>query len=177
VLKWISLLSISLFSIALWAAPSPARAAPESPVLAFYYPWYSEGDFDRSRMWDVPVAPYNSDDRPTIARQIKDASGAGITGFISSWMGKGNRTDHNFATLLDVSKGTGFASTIYFESGSFGSRQEVIDNLRYVMSTYGSHPNLARVGGKPALFFWAPAAIGDLGTWRDIRGQVDPQGN
>jgi hypothetical protein len=174
-LRWRSLLALIVVSLALAALPRPALAAPASPVLAFYYPWYNKGDFDRSRMWDVPASPYNSDDRATIELQVREASGAGITGFISSWMGSGNRTDHNFATLLDVSKGTSFASTIYFESSSFGSPQEVVDNLRYFMSTYGSNPNLSKVGGKPAIFFWNPGAIGSLSTWKTIRSQVDPQ--
>ncbi len=159
------------------AGALPANAAPDSPVLAFYYPWYNADDFSRSTMFDVPVTPYNSDDRATVERQVREASGAGITGFISSWMGQGNRTDRNFAMLLDVSRGTNFKSTIYFESSSIGSAQAAVDNLRYVMSTYGSHPNLARVGGKPAIFFWAPSAIGDVNTWQSIRQQVDPRGD
>ena len=176
-LSWRLLLGLLVVALALSVAPRPAQAASDSPVLAFYYPWYNTTDFDRSKMWDVPVTPYNSDDRATFVRQVKEASGAGITGFISSWMGKGNRTDTNFATLLDVSKGTSFSSTIYFESESFGSSQAVIDNLRYFMSTYGSNPNLAKVGGKPAIFFWDPSAIGGADTWASIRNQVDPQRN
>lgn len=171
--KW--LLVVAAIGLSLGVGPQPLQAAADTPVLAFYYPWYSKGDFTRSAMWDVPVAAYNSDERATFERQVKEASGAGVTGFISSWMGKGNRTDRNFAMLLDVSKGTGFNSTIYFESGFFSSPQEVVENLRYVMSTYGSHPNFARVGGKPAIFVWAPSSIGPPDTWRSIRSQVDPQ--
>ena len=176
-MSWKSLLGLLLVALAFGAAPRPVQAAPDSPVLAFYYPWYNVSDFNRAQMWDIPVTPYNSDDRATFQRQINEASGAGITGFISSWMGKGNRTDTNFATLLDVSKGTGFASTIYFESESFGSPQEVVDNLRYFMSTYGPNPNLARVGGKPAIFFWSPSSVGGPDVWAAIRAQVDPQGS
>ena len=159
----------------LLSAPT-ALAAPERPVLAFYYPWYSPWQFNRAAMWDVPVSPYESDSRATVERQVSEARSAGITGFISSWWGKDNRTDKNFATLLDVSKGTDFASTIYFETGAPGlaSPPEIVAALRYVMSAYGSHPNFARVGGKPAIFFWNPAAAGSADTWRGIRAQVDP---
>ncbi|HEX9015454.1 MAG TPA: endo-1,3-alpha-glucanase family glycosylhydrolase [Chloroflexota bacterium] len=158
------------------ALPAPVVGAQDLPVLAFYYPWYNADDFSRSSMFDVPVSPYNSDDRTTMQRQVREASGAGISGFISSWMGVGNRTDRNFAQLLDVSKGTNFKSTVYFESGSIGSPQAAVDSLRYIMRTYGAHPNFARVAGKPAIFFWNPSAIGSLDTWRSIRDQVDPQG-
>lgn len=156
-----------------------AVAATDTPVLAFYYPWYSPGQFNHNAMWDVPVTPYESDSRATIERQVKEAKGAGITGFISSWLGKGNRTDKNFATLLDVSNALGFSATIYFEAGSGGmsSEGEVVSQLRYVMSTYGSHPSLARVDGKPTLFFWYPQGAGSIETWRSIRSQVDPGHN
>ncbi|HEX2923847.1 MAG TPA: glycoside hydrolase family 99-like domain-containing protein, partial [Chloroflexota bacterium] len=99
------------------------------------------------------------------------------TGFINSWMGIGNRTDKNFATLLDVSKGTGFASTIYFETGQPGlsSEQEIVAALRYVAATYGNNPGFARVDGKPAIFFWNPSAAGGIDFWRSVRSQVDPE--
>lgn len=153
-----------------------AAAAPETPVLAFYYPWYSPGNFNRTAMWDVPVAPYESDSRTTIERQVKEAKEAGITGFICSWMGKDNRTDKNFKTLLDVSRSQGFSATIYFETGAEGlsSEGQVVAQLRYVMSTYGSHPNYTCIGGKPAIFFWYPSGAGSQDTWRRIRSQVDP---
>ena len=162
---------------ALGLSAQPALAA-DIPVMAFYYPWYNPTDFSLSKMWDVPATPYQSDDRGAIQRQVQQASGAGITGFISSWWGKGNRTDKNLATLLNVSKGTSFASTIYFEAGAPGldSPGAIVSQLQYVTSTYGSNPNLARIGGKPALFFWNPTAVGDAATWQAIRSQVDPNG-
>jgi hypothetical protein len=156
-------------------SPRPA-AASDIPVLAFYYPWYSPSQFTRAAMWDVPVTAYESDHRSTMERQVREARGAGITGFISSWWGQGNRTDGNFATLLDVAKEQGFTATIYFETGGDGLRSEsqITGALRYVMATCGSHQSLTRVGGKPALFFWKPSAGGTAENWKRIRSQVDP---
>ncbi len=170
----LSAVALGLISTVSWV--SPAAAAPDTPVLAFYYPWYNPGDFSRNAMWDVPVAPYQSDSRDTIQRQVQQAKGAGITGFISSWMGPGNRTDKNLATLLEVTKGTDFASTIYFETGAdgLGSPGQIVGALRYMMSTYGSRPNFARIAGKPAIFFWNPSAVGGADVWGSIRSQVDP---
>ncbi len=176
-MPWRILLSaLALDLVLLMAGVVSAAAAPDTPVMAFYYPWYNPGDFSRNVMWDVPVTPYQSDNRDTIQRQVQQARDAGITGFISSWMGPGNRTDKNFTTLLDVSKGTSFASTIYFETGSdgLGSPGQIVDALRYVMSSYGSNRNFARVGGKPAIFFWNPSAAGGADVWSGIRAQVDP---
>ncbi len=177
--SWRTLLSAVALGLASLAFGAPSLwAASDTPVLAFYYPWYNPENFSRNAMWDIPVTPYQSDNRATIERQVREARGAGITGFISSWMGKGNRTDNNLATLLDVSKGSDFASTIYFETGQSGlsSQGEIVDALRYVMATYGNHPNWARVGGRPAIFFWNPSAAGGVDFWRAVRSQVDPNG-
>ena len=175
-MRWFpALLSIVFAGLLLSPGIAFAQSAG-TPVLAFYYPWYDQGQFTRNAMWDVPVSPYDSDSRATIERQAREAREAGITGFISSWWGQGNRTDQNFATLLDVSKGTNFRSTIYFETGADGlsSESQIVGALRYVMFTYGSHPNLAQVDGKPAIFFWNPSAAGSADTWGRIRAQVDP---
>ncbi|MHB1162140.1 MAG: endo-1,3-alpha-glucanase family glycosylhydrolase [Chloroflexota bacterium] len=180
-MHWRTLLSavaLGLTALAFGGLPASASASADTPVLAFYYPWYNPENFHRGAMWDVPVNPYQSDSRSTIERQVREARGAGVTGFISSWMGKGNRTDKNLATLLEVSKGTDFASTIYFETGQPGlsSQGEIVDALRYVMATHGSHPNWAQVGGRPAIFFWNPSAAGGVDFWRGVRAQVDPSG-
>jgi len=165
--------AVALASLAIGAGRA---AASEIPVLAFYYPWYNPNDFSRSAMWDVPVNPYQSDSRDTIQRQLRQARDAGLTGFISSWMGPGNRTDKNFATLMELSRGTGFFSTIYLETGSDGlsTPGQVVDALRYVASRYGSLPSFARIGGKPAIFIWNPGAIGGPDVWTSVRAQVDP---
>lgn len=178
-MRWHTMLFAVALGLASVAFIGPtASAAADTPVLAFYYPWYNPENFHRDAMWDVPVTPYQSDSRSTIERQVREARDAGITGFISSWMGKGNRTDNNLATLLDVSKGTDFASTIYFETGQAGlvSQGEIVHALRYVVAKYGSHPNWARVGGKPAIFFWNPSAAGGVEFWQAVRSQVDPNG-
>jgi hypothetical protein len=173
-------LALSCVLVLLLLLPAPASpstaAATHIPVLAFYYPWYSPSQFTRAAMWDVPVSPYESDHRSTMERQVREARGAGITGFISSWWGQGNRTDSNFATLLEVAREQGFTTTIYFETGGEGLRSEsqIVDALKYVKSRYGAHPSLSRVSGKPAIFFWNPSAGGSPDAWKRIRSQVDP---
>ena len=153
------------------------------PVLAFYYPWYTQSTWCSCKMSDLPPVQYNSDDDATIERQITSAANVGITGFISSWWGPGHETDTNFvkllahASALESRSGYHFASSIYFESDSPGlnGSANIINGLRYLINHYGSDPHFFHWQGKPVFFFWDPLGAGrTLNEWADIRSQVDP---
>ncbi len=156
---------------------------PSRPVLAFYYPWYKSQDWCRCHMPDLPVSLYKSADDATVSRQIQEAAGAGITGFISSWWGTDDQTNSNFSKLLnhaatfEQQTGYNFASSIYFEGDSphLQGTQTIINNLRYLIQTYGNSPYFFHSQGKPVLFFWKPLINGrTISTWETIRQQVDP---
>ena len=134
-------------------------------------------------MSDLPTVQYTSSDDATIDRQLSEASGAGITGFISSWWGPGDQTDSNFAKLLahsaTLQSGTGynFASSIYFESDApaLSGQTNIVNALRYLSAHYTNDPHFFHWNGKPVLFFWDPLGGGrTLTEWAAIRSQVDP---
>jgi hypothetical protein len=150
------------------------KAAGEKLVLAFYYPWYGPGAFDGGQMPDRPVEAYISDHQDVIERQVKEAQGAGIDAFISSWQGTGTATDANFPRLLDAAAKHGFHATVYFETQSAMQHGDVVGQLRSVLN-YASHPAFLRWNGKPVVFFWSPQSVpGGPGAWRAIRQQIDP---
>ncbi|MEA2574045.1 MAG: hypothetical protein QOH93_1343 [Chloroflexia bacterium] len=155
------------------AAPS-ATVAGEKLVLAFYYMWYGPGAFDGGRTAGVPKAPYISDKTDVIERQVKEAKGAGIDAFISSWTGNGTETDRNFPALLDAAARNNFRATIYFETNNVMQHGDVVSQLRSVLERFGNHPAFLRWNGKPVIFFWRPEALGDAATWRSVRQKVDP---
>ncbi len=103
------------------AAPAAGipEAAPDRLVLAFYYAWFGTADFTTAQMPDIPVEPYNSDDRATIERQVDQAKVAGIDGFILAWEGPGRSSDQNLVTLLAVAQQKNFGVSIYFETRFF----------------------------------------------------------
>src|SRR5579872_7101977 len=68
------------------AAVTPSE---KKPVLAFYYAWYHPSTWCRCTMSNLPPSRYDSGDPATLERQIDQASRAGITGFITSWPGRG----------------------------------------------------------------------------------------
>lgn len=173
-----------LLSLSLWPAlegrATPAAAAGEKLTLAFYYPWFDMNTWTDAQVPDYPAPLYISSDRNTIVRHVNQGRKAGLSGFVSAWAGRNNQTESNFATLLNVSQGTDFRSTIYFETHNFTDQGTVVDSLRHILSTHASHPNFLRHEGKPVLFFWAlrqvPKAPGqsNVSAWQSIRNQVDP---
>ncbi|GCE05852.1 hypothetical protein KDAU_31810 [Dictyobacter aurantiacus] len=153
------------------------------PVLAFYYTWYNQQSWTRTQMSDLPASEYNSGDDTTIDRQLDEAAGAGITGFISSWWGAGDKTDVNFGKLLaraanlEAQDHYHFASSLYIESDApnLNSPEKMVSALNYVNSHYSANPYFFHWQGKPVLFFWDPLGNGrTLAQWTTIRQQVDP---
>ncbi len=131
----------------------------------------------------LPVTTYDSSDEVTIDRQVTQAAGAGITGFVSSWWGPGDKTDKNFVRLLAhaaaLEKRTGyvFASSIYFESNSphLSTANTMVSGLRYALSRYSNDPHYFHWHGKPVVFIADPLKHGrTLTMWASIRKQVDP---
>lgn len=167
----------------------PPTAIPVTPppgerlVLADYFAWYDGEDWRGGRSCrisdgDRPQQPYDSDDAGTIERHVQLAKGAGIDGFTVHWWGAGDRTDHNFATVLDKGQGAGFRSTVVFSYHFAGQHgvEAIGDAVRYVIDRYGSHPGFLRYGGKPVVFFVDMERVpgSPIATWDAIRRRVDP---
>jgi len=147
-------------------------------LWAFYYPWYTRPDWSSPMLRDHPVEPYNSADRATIERHVRQAMSAGIDGFISSWWGPGSDTDANLRTLLDVAQDEGFLVTVYFETltgEGHLSASEITRWLTYALRNYGDHPAFARVDGKPVIVLWASGAV-PLETWQQCLDSVRQSG-
>lgn len=140
-------------ALALLALPGHlwARAA-QRQVLAFHYGWYPGG------RWPLPHPDrpqgglYDSLDPAVIARQIDQARGAGITGFITSWGGPGQETDRALSALLAAAP-EGFAIAPYIEvsGGSAGALAETLDALQ---ARAADQPRWLRHEGRPVVFLF-----------------------
>jgi hypothetical protein len=160
-----------------------ARGTRHIPVLAFYYNWYTPSTWCLCRMSDLPPDRYDSGSAATIDRQLRQASNAGINGFISSWWGQDDQTNHHFALLqsraatLYRATGHRFTSTIYLESDSplLGTQRTIVRALHYVLVQYARSPYFFHWHGKPVIFIWDPLGGGrTLAMWKRVRAQVDP---
>ncbi len=163
------------------AAGSASRTGGEKLILANYFPWYDESFWQQGATWDTPTVLYNSDHLSTIQRHIGWARQAGLDGFAVHWFQAGNRTDTNLAQVLANSPG-GFRSTATFLTHILpgATRSLVVDNLRYLVSSYGPHSAFLRINGQPVIFFADLGRVPLEGTsskveaWRSIRNEVDP---
>ncbi len=154
------------------------RIPNQKMLWAFYYPWYHPSDWSSPRLKDHPITPYSSSSSEAIARQIEQAQGAGIDGFISSWWGPGTYTDKNLKILLEIAEQKKFNVTIYFETLHHGtpiSDDEIFNWLAYVISTYRDHPSFMKVDGKPLVVIWAAHKV-PLDTWKQVFAKLRHRG-
>jgi hypothetical protein len=158
--------------------PPPAQADAERLVLAFYYSWFDKSTWNSGKVPDTPAAPYNSDNRDAMARQIDQAKGAGIDAFVFNWWGKGNRTEKNLKAMLDMAAQKGFRVAVDFDINSpfMGGVGSYADNLRHLHAVHLAHPAYLRDQGRPVVFFYNVSRL-SVATWRNLRDQADPGHN
>jgi hypothetical protein len=159
---------------------SVQSAGLQKMVWAFYYMWYSQNDWSSSWLKDHPLEPYDSSDPQVISKQVEQAQGAGIDGFISSWWGPGSDTDHNLKKLLEIANEKNFKVSIYFETlagpnGAPLDETHIRNWLAYFIKEYGNHHALMKVNGKPLIMIWASATV-PLDTWSRVFASLREEG-
>jgi len=155
--------------------PPTAQADGERLVLAFYYAWFDQNTWNSGKVPGLPQHPYNSDDQTAMARQIDEAKSAGIDAFVLNWWGKGNRTEKNLKSLLDIAAQKGFRVAVDFDINSpfMAGADSYADNLRHLHSVHASHPAYLRYLDRPVVFFYNVSRL-PVGTWQWLRDQADP---
>lgn len=154
------------------------RTETPKMLLAFYYPWYGIQYWSHAALSDWPMILYASDNPSAIERHIEQAQSAGIDGFICHWFDPGSESDDNLALILDIAKEKDFAIGIFFmvlvEGGPL-EKEEIRRSLAYVISTYGDHPAMMQVNGKPLIAFYGGDSV-PMDTWEDVFEDLHTQG-
>lgn len=165
---------------------------PDRKVMAFYYTWY--GNPGTSRSWihwpegghnpdsfdprglsrigathHPLLGPYDSHDRRVIDLHLQWAEAAGVDVLIATWWGRGDFTDRALAPLLAAAAETGVQISLYYEDVPGSRPQAFLDDMRYILSTYGDHPAFFRYQGAPVIFIYG-RAIGQLSPsqWEEV---------
>ncbi len=176
----VALALLALTGMSLMAAPVPASAQSPKQVYAFYFPWWTNDSWGDGRLIDRPANQYDSRDGGAVGRQVGEAMGAGIDGFIVDWYGpqENNLTSQVFNMLLDIAGGAGFkaAAAVDLNGPYANSPDQVLETMNYVVNDRANHPAYLRFNGKPVIYFWNQNKF-SVADWKNIRNQVDPNHN
>jgi hypothetical protein len=149
------------------AAQTPDASMKTTPVLAYYYIWFTPESWNRAKV-DLPLlGPYASDDEDVMRLHVRWAKASGIDGFIVSW--KDTETlSSRLEKLVRVAEEEDFKLSIIYEGLDFWRHPlpiEKIDaDLSYFSDTYGDNP-VFDMFGQPVVV-WS-------GTWEYTRPQID----
>ncbi len=159
-----------------------ARATSDRPVMAFYYPWYEQSDWNYDKMSDVAAPKYNGGDESTLRRHIQQADDAGIDVLICTWYGpKEDRLDERCRRLLKLVQESGRDIKVAImpdQSAAFDGGMRTVDGLAGALDVlrrdFISSPAYFRFQGKPAVYWFNPPSLGDVGAWQQLRDRADP---
>lgn len=168
----------------------------ERKVLAFYYTWYgvpqvsgrwyhweegghSPNDVNEDGYPDLGTTnhpshgPYDSNDPYAIRRHLKWCEEAGIDGLIATWWGQGQYHDKALKVVLDEASKSTVKITVYYEVVPSSGLNCAIDDFKYILKNYGSHPAFFTVDNRPVIFVYG-RAMGQLNRdqWEEVLKQV-----
>ena len=144
------------FPLAAPAAPAPGAASaadPAAPVLAWYYPQFSQGT----------------------ETDMRNAAAARIDALIVSETGASD-----IAPFVSAAKASGTRVALGLEPQMHGSAGALVNRLRGVLDKYARDAGYLRYQGKPVIVFWnlpsVPRVAGQSAqqSWQTIRDRVDP---
>ena len=153
------------------AAPSRARAADPAPVsptplLAYYYIWFTPSSWNRGKR-DYPLlGRYSSDDTGIMRQQVRWAKSAGIDGFLVSWKST-PALDDRLARLIRVANAERFRLGIVYEGLDFRRRPLPVATVRHDLERFAA--TFAR--NRAFAIFDRPLVIWS-GTWRYTNAQI-----
>jgi hypothetical protein len=178
--RWLVPLVALVALVALGAAPAPARAASDRPIMAFYYPWWEPSDWSYDRMPDLPAPRYSGGDDAAIRRHIQQADDAGIDALICTWFGPDeDRIDARCRRLIELARedGRDLQVALIPDQSAWGSLRSV-DGLAQALEVmerdFFGQPNYLRFQGRPVVFWFNPPSLGGIDTWRQLRERADP---
>jgi glycoprotein endo-alpha-1,2-mannosidase len=173
-------------------------------VLAFYYTWYGNTTVydsenpatnDDWMHWNEnshnppstiaanhtpSLGVFDSADNVTIEQHISWAEYSGIDGFIATWWGRNTLDDYNFRKILAIAerKSVQMNFTLYFESVQpryINDWTLAVDDIEYIIDSYGSHPYFLTYEGQPVIFLYAINYLGQA-RWTNIVEQLHEDG-
>jgi hypothetical protein len=152
-----------------------AASQPAFPIRgAFYYPWHPETSWpapDRIyTRYQPSLGFYDSSSPELIRSHVRALEYGKVEVAISSWWGRGDRSDTRLPTMLSETSSVGspLRWSIYYEPEGWKdpSVEEIRSDLTYLRDRYGSHPAFFRVNGRFVVFVWGGDGCAMAERWR-----------
>jgi len=151
-------------------------------TFAFYYPWYATLNYSHYwRHWnenkeegaehnpdnitngkrdiaatDYPLLDvYDSNNESVIIQHVEWANQARINCFVISWWGINDFTDNASKHVVNVCQQNNFNFTFYIENTT--SVDQAVQDINYLLNTYGNSSSWYRVDGRPVIFVYQRA--------------------
>lgn len=146
------------------------RMDPRRLVLAFYYPWFQSGSFDKGPWYDTPSTAYDTNKYSEVLKQVDQAKNAGVDGFVVSWDDVGNHTDR-FDMVLAAAEYRSMLVAPMIELPAFAT--ETGYNVTAIISTIklalerSTSSSFLSVNGRPVVFVFGVYQIGST-VWNGI---------
>ena len=119
------------------AGASEHAAASPTPLLAYYYIWFTPSSWSRGKN-DVPLlGRYSSDDERVMLQHVRWAKAAGINGFLVSWKST-PALDDRLARLIKVADAERFHLGIVYEGLDFHRRPLPIETVRHDLERFAA---------------------------------------
>ncbi|MGH2371137.1 MAG: hypothetical protein ACRDI2_23410, partial [Chloroflexota bacterium] len=141
------------------AGATVVATPPLAPVLAWYYPQYSQG-------W---------------ANDVASARRAGIDALVVSQTTQPPGASLFASPIAQAARGTNLFFTLGIETRSaYPDQASLVRELQRILRDEAPHPQFLRYQGKPVMVFWALPAVprnpgqSPQAAWAAIRAQVDP---
>jgi hypothetical protein len=165
---WLVVLAVAAAAVP--GAPASSASSPAAgptPVLAYYYIWYTSTSWQRAKR-DLPLlGPYSSDEASVMRQHVRWAKGAGIDGFIVSWKST-PALDRRLARLVRIADAEHFKLAVIYQGLDFERRPlpagRVAADLRLFAARYAGHPAFRLLGRKPVVIL--------SGTWMFSTAEV-----
>jgi cadherin-like protein/glycosyl hydrolase family 99/Big-like domain-containing protein len=157
--------SAAIASVAMRVAVRPGDLALPTRA-AFYYPWFPEAwkqqgfnPFTRyTPGYESPF--YSSSNADAVRAHVRALDYGNFDVGIASWWGPGGKFESERIPLLlntTAELGSDLKWTLYYEAeGRDNPSVEALQaDFAYIRANYATHPNYARVDGKPVLFVYS----------------------
>lgn len=157
------LVALTILALAGVSSGAPkARAADvhdPTPVLAYYYIWFTPGSWDRAKT-DYPLlGRYSSDDEEVMREHVRLAKAAGIDGFIVSWKGT-DVLDRRLDMLVTVAAEERFKLAIIYQALDFERRPQPLATIGRDLDHF-----IERYAGNPVFDLFGKPVVIWSGTW------------